>query len=80
MHAVVCCGQWARFPAWGQFKDGQAGGVKILHGRGGDSTIVNPWPCKSIRNTDAGQPAEIAPGDRFPLKTGTGERLALEPQ
>ena len=62
-----------------ELKNGIVSGVKITSEKGGDCTVVNPWPDKKVTLVRNGKPAEILQGNRFTFKTSAGEKLALEP-
>lgn len=60
-----------------ELKGGIISGVKILSEKGRDSTVMNPWPGRTVRIVRNGKDAEAAAGDRFTLKTAPGETLEL---
>ena len=62
-----------------EFKAGTVCGVRILSEKGRDCTLVNPWPGKTVTVERDGKPAETVQGDRFTVKTRSGECLTLTP-
>ena len=63
-----------------EIKDGIVSGVKVISEKGGDCTIQNPWPDKTVRVIRYGKPAETATGPRFTLKSTVAESIELKPE
>jgi hypothetical protein len=60
-----------------ELKGGIISGVKITSKKGGDCTLVNPWPEESILIIRNGKSAETVTGPRFTLKTAVDETIEL---
>ena len=52
--------------------------VRIQSEKGRDCTIVNPWPGKKVIIYRDGKQADRLEGERFVLKTRTGETIVLQ--
>jgi len=63
-----------------ELKGGVVRGIRITSEKGGDCTIVNPWPEKKVQVLRGGKSAAVAAGARFRLETTAGEVLELSPQ
>ncbi|MCW1923841.1 hypothetical protein OKA05_14835 [Luteolibacter arcticus] len=66
------------FLVWAELKSGQISGVRIYSEKGLDCNLVNPWPQKTVQVIRNGRLAETVVGERFKIKTSTGESLELK--
>ena len=69
---------YGEFLVSAELKDGKVCGVRIISEKGKDCTVQNPWPGSKVQIVRNGKLAETVSGERFTLKTGVGEVLALE--
>ena len=60
-----------------ELKGGIVFGVKITSEKGGDCTIQNPWPGKSVRVMRNGKKAETLTGERLIVKTVADETFGI---
>ncbi len=60
-----------------EIKGGTISGVKVVSEKGGNCTIVNPWPGKKVGVTRSGAAAGTVEGARFTLPTSAGEAIKL---
>ena len=68
---------WGAFLVSGELRGGNVVFVRGESERGRDCTIENPWPGEKVLVCRNGSKAETVVGDRFRLKTKTGEVLGL---
>ncbi len=61
-----------------ELKGGIISGVEITSEKGGDCTIINPWPGRNAQVIRNGSAAETAMGPRFTLKTAVDEVIELK--
>jgi alpha-L-fucosidase 2 len=59
-------------------KKGIVTDVQILSEKGGDCTVLNPWPGCKVQIIHNGRAVELAAGERFTLKTKSGETIELK--
>ena len=62
-----------------ELKRGVLAGVRIVSERGSNCTVQNPWAGRQVRVTRNGKPAESLDGERFTIRTASGEELQLGP-
>lgn len=62
-----------------EVKGGIVSGVVVTSEKGGDCTIQNPWPGKTVRIIRNGKLVKIESGDRFIIKMKMSETLGLAP-
>lgn len=60
-------------------KGGIISAVVVTSEKGGDCTIQNPWPNRTVHVIRNGKPAENVSGDRFTIKMDVSETIDLAP-
>jgi alpha-L-fucosidase 2 len=76
--------QFANLRAWGAFlvsaelREGVVQGVRLVSEKGGDCTVMNPWPDREVRLVRNGTAAEMLAGDRLAFATAPGEEIVME--
>lgn len=62
-----------------ELKSGMVANVQIVSEKGRDCMVQNPWPCNEVAVMRNGRKAETVAGERFSLKTSSGENIGLVP-
>ena len=62
-----------------ELKSGMVDNVHIVSEKGRDCMVQNPWPCNEVAVMRNGRKAETVAGERFSLKTSSGENIGLVP-
>jgi alpha-L-fucosidase 2 len=57
---------------------GEVAGIRIVSEKGRDCAVENPWPAKRVTVFRDGRKAEVVQGEKFILKTRTGELIELK--